>query len=112
MKRFYIIISVLYSILGIIHTAFTPVFYNMNSVDALWFAGTGFGLLFLGLLNLAGIKSNDKLVFNLCISANIISAFLNIFITVMILEPQAFIGIILNLILLAESVFFRIKLNR
>lgn len=111
MKKFYIIISILYAILGIIHTACTPVFYSLNSVDALWFTGTGFGLIFLGLLNVAALKANDKLIFNLCIFANIISVFLNVYITMIILEPQAFIGIAFNLVLLIESVYFRIKSN-
>ena len=51
MRLFYRITA--YSLsLGVIHTALTPLFYDRFSPDALWFAGTGLALVFLGLLNL------------------------------------------------------------
>jgi hypothetical protein len=113
MKKFYLAVSILYGILGIIHTSFTPVFYKAMTEDAMWFAGTGLSLLFLGLLNIASMKLNDKSIFNLCISANIISTIYNILLTVSFGEPeqQAFIGIVLMALMLFGSVYFRIKMT-
>jgi len=43
--------------LGLIHTLATPIFYSGFTEDGLWFAGTGLGLVFLGLLNLEVIQN-------------------------------------------------------
>jgi hypothetical protein len=111
MKKLYIIICILYCILGIIHAALTPVFYKLNSLEALWFAGTGLSLVFLGLLNISAIRSNNKLIFDLCIFANIISAVYKTFLTIKICEPQAFIAVVLMALMLFGSIFFRIRLR-
>lgn len=57
MKTFYKIASWLLAILGGIHLSMTHVFYGKLSVSALWFAGTGLSLVFLGLLNYAALKA-------------------------------------------------------
>ncbi len=112
MRKFYIIISVLYGILGIIHTSLTPVFYKLNSIDAMWFAGTGLSLLFLGLFNISAMRLNNKLIFNLCIFANVISIIYNIILTIMLCEPQAFIGVVIMALMLFGSVYFRVKVKQ
>ena len=111
MKIVYLIASILFSILGIIHTACTPVFYNLNSLDALWFAGTGLALFVLGLFNIATLKSTNKPGYNLCILCNVLSFIFYLFITIRLGEPQAFIGIFLLLVMLVESVNFRMKIK-
>lgn len=51
----HIVASGALSLLAVIHSGLTPVFYSRWSAGALWFLGTGLGLLLLGLLNLVHI---------------------------------------------------------
>jgi hypothetical protein len=37
--------------LGAVHTALTPVFYGRLSPNAMWFAGAGLAMVFVGFLN-------------------------------------------------------------
>jgi hypothetical protein len=51
MKKLRQILALILALLGLVHICFTPVFYPGCSLDSLWFAGTGFSLVFLGLAN-------------------------------------------------------------
>lgn len=42
-------------ILGVLHSALTPVLYSAWSPSAVWFLGTGLGLLLLGALNVSHV---------------------------------------------------------
>lgn len=78
--------------LGILHTALTPLFYSSLTEDALWFAGTGLGFLFLGLFNLAALRMPAAL--NLCLTANLIGSVFGILIVVILPAPQAFLALL------------------
>ncbi len=101
--------------LGILHTLLTPLFYSGFTTDALWFAGTGLGLLFLGLFNLAVLKSGAQAALNLCLIANIIGSLYGILIVIILPEPQAFLallaflGVTLGLSFAKQSVLEEIK---
>ena len=101
--------------LGILHTLLTPLFYPGFTIDALWFAGTGLGLLFLGLFNLAVLKSGAQAALNLCLIANIIGSLYGILIVIILPEPQAFLALLaflgatIGLIFAKKSILEEIK---
>ncbi len=78
--------------LGILHTALTPLFSPGFTTDALWFAGTGLGFLFLGLFNLATLRA--PMAINLCVIANIIGSVYGILIVIILPAPQAFLALL------------------
>lgn len=80
--------------LGILHTLLTPLFYSAFTIDALWFAGTGLGLLFLGLFNLAVLKPGVQAALNLCLTANIIGFVYSILLVIILPEPQVFLALL------------------
>ncbi|MBN2091898.1 hypothetical protein JW964_19940 [candidate division KSB1 bacterium] len=111
MKSFYKTTSFLLVILGVIHTSLTPLFYKTFSVDALWFAGTGLSLVFLGLLNIAALKTSIKSVYQICIFANIICTIYFAIIVIVLPEPQAFIGVLFIVSVLIGSIVVQRKLR-
>ncbi len=64
--------------LGIGHSALTPVFYKSFSQDAMWFFGTGLSLVFLGLLNIAASKLLNRWLLSMTLLANVIGRFINL----------------------------------
>jgi hypothetical protein len=76
MKTIHKISSWIVLVLGIGHTLATPIFYSGFTEDALWFAATGLGLIFLGLLNLEVFQNPTPTGFNLCIVANALASLL------------------------------------
>lgn len=78
--------------LGIGHTVLTPLFYPSLTEDSLWFAGTGLGLLFLGLFNLAMLRAS--IASNLCLGANIIGSVFGVLIVVVMPAPQAILALL------------------
>jgi hypothetical protein len=109
MKTVHKISSWIILVLGIGHTLATPVFYSGFTEDALWFAATGLGLIFLGLLNLEVIQNPTPAGFNLCIVANALASLL--FGTMLPLiglnAPQAYLAVVSFLGALAGSIFSR-----
>jgi hypothetical protein len=95
--------------LGLIHTLATPFFYSGFTEDALWFAATGLGLIFLALLNLEVIQNPTPAGFNLCIIANALASLL--FGTMLPLigvnEPQAYLAVGSFLGALVGAIFSR-----
>jgi hypothetical protein len=93
--------------LGLIHTLATPIFYSGFTEDALWFAATGLGLIFLALLNLEVIQNPTPAGFNLCIIANALASLL--FGTMLPLiglnAPQAYLAVGVFLGALVGSIF-------
>ena len=83
--------------LGIVHTSLTPMFYGRLSVGAMWFAGSGLAMIFVGFLNVALNRGagRDRLVRTLCYVANIITAVFGAMIVVVDYEPQVIFGLVL-----------------
>ncbi|MBK5255377.1 MAG: hypothetical protein JJE39_05040 [Vicinamibacteria bacterium] len=50
-RRVHQISSGAVSLVALVHSAVTPMMYSRLSPDAVWFLGTGLGLLLLGVLN-------------------------------------------------------------
>ena len=103
--------SYLVLLLGIIHTSMTPVFYDSFSKDALWFAGTGLSLIFLGFLNSAALKASIAAIYNICIISNVISVIYFALIVIVLPKPHAFLGVLLVICELTGSVVNRKRLR-
>lgn len=100
------IVSILFVLLGILHAACTPVFYDSFSLDSLWFAGTGMGVSLTGLLNISAIRTDNYQVYIIAIVSNILCLILFIFITMFIgPEVQAVAGLVLMVSMLFLSVY-------
>lgn len=65
MKTIHVACAYVLANLGVLHTMLTPLFSPGFSTDTLWFAGTGLGILFLGLFNLAVIRTSRRATLNL-----------------------------------------------
>lgn len=84
-------------VLGSGHTLLTPLFSIGFNTDALWFAGTGLGLLFLGLLNLVVLTAPQRTGLRLCLITNLIGALYTILLAVVLPVPQAFLAVLASL---------------
>jgi hypothetical protein len=94
MKKLYSISTGIILFLGVGHTLLTPMFYPSFSVDALWFAGTGLALLFLGMLNWIAIRANLSWIYNFAIPANVIGGVFVTAVAVSVPEFQAILAAI------------------
>jgi len=95
--------------LGVIHTALTPLFYDQFSPDALWFAGTGLALVFLGLLNLMAERVWEVWALNICIAANLIGCVYGILVAIALPEIQAYIAVIIFIVVFVASILARLN---
>lgn len=91
--------------LGLIHTLLTSLFYPAFNTDALWFAGTGLGLIFLGLLNLVMVRAPTLASINLCLMGNLVGLVYSISIVIEMPEPRAWAGLIAFMAITFSSIF-------
>jgi len=97
------IATILLLILGSVHTIMTPVFYKTFDRNALWFIGTGLSFVFLGLINIARIKTTENIIKILCPIGNALAFIYCIFIVIKLSAPQAFVSLIVLLFLFVLS---------
>lgn len=107
MDKSYKITVYLLITLGVIHSGFTPLFYNALNADALWFFGTGLSYIFIGLYNLAAIKVKIRSISHIAIILNFIGTVFTIFITYVLQEPQAYAALVLIIFIFLRSLFTR-----
>lgn len=98
--------------LGVIHSALTPLFYKFLSPDGMWFFGTGLTLVFLCLLNIAASKLLDKWLLKTTLAANFIGTSFSILIVIVLHEPQAFIGLLFHIIVFTVNLLVWLQQNR
>ena len=81
-----------------VHTALTPVFYGRLSHGALWFAGAGLAMVFVGFLNviLGRGAGRDAPARALCRVANALTAVFGAMILAVDVEPQVIFGMLLS----------------
>jgi len=110
LKTIHKISSWLLVALGVVHTALTPMFYGRLSPGALWFAGAGLAMIFVGFLNIsfARVAGQDRLTRILCYVANLTTAAFGILIVVVDNEPQVIFGMLL-IALMTITAFLRNK---
>lgn len=86
---------------GVVHTILTPAFAFESVVGALWFAGAGLALVFVGFLNvsLMGNRDRNRTTKALCYVANLMLTLYLIVLATALTEPQAILALILSLIM-------------
>ncbi len=94
MKAIYKVSTWILTALGILHIALTPVFYRGFTLAALWFAGTGLSILFLGLFNMAILRAAMQTACDLCLAANIIGFIYSVLLIILLPQPQAFLALL------------------
>ena len=94
MKKLFSVSTGVILFLGVGHTLLTPMFYPSFSDDALWFAGTGLSLFFLGLLNWVAIRAKVKWIYNFVVPANVIGGIFITAVAVPVPEIQAILAVI------------------
>ena len=101
--------SVLLVALGVVHTALTPVFYGRFSHNALWFAGSGLAMIFVGLLNLTLGRDvgRDRLVRVFCHSANLLTVVFGFLMVAVNRDPQVIFGLVL-IVLMTCTAFSKV----
>jgi sulfite exporter TauE/SafE len=97
--------------LGVLHSALTPVFYDFFSPNGMWFFGTGLALIFLGFLNIAASRLRNTWLLKLTLFANLTGTVYSILITLVLLEIQAFIGLVFHIVVFLSNLLVLIKLN-
>ena len=106
------VLSTALIILGVIHTVFTPIFYPQFNLDAVWFAGSGIGFIFLGSYNLTRRSDVSRLSALLATICNFLAllwliAFLYLEGT---LAPQGLISLLIlgmMVVLTTKEVFYK-----
>lgn len=87
---------------GAVHTAFA-VCYGELSPDAVWFAGAGLALVFLGLLNVAAGVASSAQAWTLCRVANVLGVAFGVPAAIAVWEPQGYLGLLLLVALTVTS---------
>lgn len=105
----YKILTILLGLLGVVHTAFTPVFYDSFIPAALWFAGTGLLLIFGGLINLAYQKVQHPYLKVITTITNSILAVYTCLIVILVPVFQAYVAFGVVLCLLIGSIVLKIR---
>lgn len=91
------------TVLGVIHTACTPIFYKSFSLDALWFAGTGLSFVFLGLIHMIRLSTGARIASILAFGCSALITIFSTLIVVLLSAPQAFVALVVNFLLLIVS---------
>jgi hypothetical protein len=81
--------------LGMVHTLLTFRIFGELSADAVWFAGTGLSMVFLGSLNLALAACAHPAVRTICRAANLAGLAFGVAAAAAVPEPQAYFGLLL-----------------
>lgn len=106
LRTIHIVSSSLLAALGFVHTALTPVFYGRFTMGALWFAGSGLAMIFVGLLNLTLSRDvgRDRLVRIFCHAANLLTLGFGLLFVALDREPQVILGLVL-IVLMTTTAF-------
>lgn len=80
--------------LGILHVLVTFHDYDSFSVRALWFASAGVAIILAGFLNIVLLRDvgKDRVVWTLCIIANLIFAVMFVLALLVLPQPQVLVG--------------------
>ena len=80
--------------LGLLHVSMTFRGYDRFSLGALWFAGSGVAIILAGFLNLILLREvgKDRVVWVLCLIANLTFAVMFVLALLLLPQPQVFVG--------------------
>ena len=95
MGRMHQVSTIILLVLGTLHTALTGPLYRALAPEAVWFAGTGLGLVLLGALNWA-VRRNPAEVTarRVCVVADWVLVVFGVAAVIAVPEPQAFVVLV------------------
>ncbi|HEX8695119.1 MAG TPA: hypothetical protein VF746_22090 [Longimicrobium sp.] len=89
--------------LGGVHVLYTAVEHDALTPDAVWFAGAGLALVFLGMLNLAAPAADHRSARAVLRAADLLGVAYGLLAVIAVPVPQAFLGLGLMLVLAAAA---------
>jgi TRAP-type C4-dicarboxylate transport system permease small subunit len=94
MKTIHTMASVLIVLLGCLHIVVTFFNYHGLSYDAVWFLGTGVGIVLAGFMNIAMLRDGgrDTIIWAMALVTNLFFVLGFAAASYMMREPQVFIG--------------------
>lgn len=107
MRLLHKITTALIIALGCLHIGFTPFSYGRFDIDAMWFVGTGVAVILAGFLNVAAIRTADRVVRTLCFMTNASFALLFGVALFQLAQPQVFVGLALFCVAAVSALFTR-----
>ena len=81
--------------LGALHVALTVVFYRHVSLEALWFAGAGLGVVSVATMNIVALRAGDQSSPLILLAANTAMASFFTAAWLLMKAPQAALGVVL-----------------
>jgi hypothetical protein len=72
MRSLHTAVSSALVLIGVVHTVMTARYYEGLTPAAIWFAGAGLALVFLGLLNLVAARQKQRSLSLVCLVANLV----------------------------------------
>jgi hypothetical protein len=78
-------------------------FYRKLDIDASWFVGAGLSLVYLAILNVVIYQSGERWKLGVATIANLFGQAYTILLAVLLVEPQAYLGVLLATALLGIS---------
>jgi len=97
MKTVHTIASILIVLLGCLHIAVTFFNYHGLSYDAVWFLGTGVGIVLAGFMNIAMFRDGgkDTVIWSMALVTNLFFVLGFAAASYMMREPQVYVGALL-----------------
>lgn len=92
-RRLHLASSTVVGLIGLIHSALTPLFYRHWTPNAVWFLGTGLGVLLLALVNLTHVGTEPCRYASASVIrwSNLVFVMLGLGAIVAVPEPQAYV---------------------
>lgn len=95
MRRLEWLLASLAGLLGTLHVALTAVLYQYPSLEALWFAGTGLGILAVAAVNIVGLRASDRSSLGIVFASNAVMVGFFFSVWTLMKAPQVALGFVL-----------------
>jgi hypothetical protein len=95
MKSLHTAVSSALVLIGILHTVMTAYYYDSLTPAAIWFAGAGLALVYLGVLNLVTARHRQRWLGLVCLLANLAGVAFGVLGVITVPVPQAVVALVL-----------------
>lgn len=95
MRSLHTAVSSALVMIGVGHTVMTVHYYQALTPAAIWFAGAGLALVFLGLLNLVAARQKQRSLSLVCLIANLVGVAYGVTVVLALPVLQAFVALVL-----------------
>lgn len=95
MRRLEWLLASIAGLVGILHVALTAVLYQHPSLEALWFAGTGLGIIAVAAVNMVGLRASDRSSLGIVFASNAVMVSFFVSAWVLMRAPQVALGFVI-----------------